>query len=47
MPNTPVEVSSGVTFYTKYKVSEDMLQKFIKVISIQEVYMKLLKIRWM
>ena len=33
MPNTPVEVSSGVTFYTKYKVSEDMLNKFKEVMS--------------
>ena len=33
MPNTPVAVSSGVTFYTKYKVSEDMLHKFIEVMS--------------
>ena len=33
MPNTPVEVSSGVTFYTKYKISEDMLHKFIEVMS--------------
>ena len=33
MPNTPVEVSSGVTFYSNYKSSVDMLNKFKEVMS--------------